>query len=276
MNEPRSEDRPVLTIKPLDAYPPADIARLVDNVGVKKAHMPAIQTLALGVLAGAFIALGAMFFTLVMTGSNLGLGPARLLGGVAFSLGLVLVVIGGAELFTGNSLIVMAWADRRISAWDLLRNWLLVYVANFAGALGMALMAHWSGALTLGGDALLATAIGIARAKVALDFQSAFWRGVLCNILVCLAIWLSFAAHNVSGKIIAIVFPISAFVALGFEHSIANMYLIAVAMLPGDSGISVGDVAANLLPVTLGNVVGGGVLVALTYWLIYIRPSDST
>ncbi len=262
--------------KPLEAYPPAEIARLVESVGVKKARMPIGQTLALGLLAGAFIALGAMFFTLVMTDGSLGLGPGRLLGGVAFSLGLVLVVIGGAELFTGNSLIVMAWADHRISAGELLRNWLLVYVANFAGAVSMALMAHWSGVLALGDDAISATAIGIAQAKVALDFQSAFWRGVLCNILVCLAIWLSFAAHSVSGKIIAIVFPISAFVALGFEHSIANMYLIPIAMLIGDSGISVGDVAANLLPVTLGNVIGGGVLVALTYWLIYIRPSDST
>ena len=244
-------------MKSLDAYPPAEIARLVDNVGVKKACMPVVQTLALGVLAGAFIALGAMFFTLVMTGGSLGLGPERLLGGVAFSLGLVLVVIGGAELFTGNSLIVMAWADRRISTKELLRNWLLVYVANFFGAVSMALMAHWSGVLELGGAAVSATAVDIARAKIALDFQSAFWRGVLCNILVCLAIWLSFAAHSVAGKVIAIVFPISAFVALGFEHSIANMYLIPVAILTGESGISVGDVAANLLPVTLGNVFGG-------------------
>ncbi|MDH3663834.1 MAG: formate/nitrite transporter family protein [Alphaproteobacteria bacterium] len=258
---------------PLDAYPPAEIARLVEGVGVKKANLAMVPTLALGVLAGAFIAFGAMLFTLVMTGNDLGFGPGRWLGGIAFSLGLILVVIGGAELFTGNSLIVMAWADRRITTMQILRNWSLVFAANFIGAIGAVLMVHESGVLTLGDGAVAATAMAIAEAKVALGVAEAFWRGVLCNVLVCLAVWLCFAAHSVSSKIIAIIFPISAFVALGFEHSIANMYLIPIAMLSDGSGISMMDFLGNLLPVTLGNMVGGGVLVALVYWLIYLRKA---
>ena len=272
--ESPTRDRPAaITTGPLDAYPPAAIAKLVEGIGVKKANMPLTPTLALAVLAGAFIAFGGMLFTLVMTGNELGLGPGRWLGGIAFSLGLVLVVVGGAELFTGNSLIVMAWAERRITTAQLMRNWSLVYAGNFVGAFGSALMVQWSGALSLGENAVAATAMSVAEGKVALGIAEAFWRGVLCNVLVCLAVWLCFAAHSVSSKIIAIIFPISAFVALGFEHSIANMYLIPIAMLSGGSGISLADFLANLLPVTLGNIVGGGALVALVYWMIYLRKA---
>jgi formate transporter len=259
---------------PQDAYPPAQVARLVEQIGVKKASLPALQTLALGVLAGAFIALGAMYFTLVMTGSGAGLGPSRLLGGLAFSLGLILVVVGGAELFTGNSLIVMAWAEGKVTSRQLARNWALVYVANLAGALGSALMMSWSGALALGDGAVAETAVRIAEAKVALGFGQAFWRGVLCNVLVCLAVWLCFAAHDVTGKILAIVFPISAFVALGFEHSVANMYLIPIGWLAGAKTVTLGGLIGNLVPVTLGNIVGGGVFVAAVYWLIYLRAAQ--
>ena len=256
---------------PQDAYPPAQVALLVEQVGVKKAVLPAVPTLALGVLAGAFVAFGAMFSTLALTGSPLGFGPGRVLAGLAFSLGLVLVIVGGAELFTGNNLVVMAWAARKITTGQLLRNWTLVYVANLVGALGSALMMWWSGALGLGGGAVAETAIAIAHAKVALGFTEALFRGVLCNVLVCLAVWLSFAAHDVAGKVLAIIFPISAFVALGFEHSVANMYLIPLAMLAGADGVTLAGFIGNLLPVTLGNIVGGGVFVALIYWLIYLR-----
>ena len=255
---------------PQDAYPPAQVALLVEQVGVKKATLPAVPTLALGVLAGAFIAFGAMFSTLALTGSPLGFGPGRVLAGLAFSLGLVLVVVGGAELFTGNNLVVMAWAARKITTGQLLRNWALVYVANLVGALGSALMMWWSGALGLGGGAVAETAIAIAEAKVALGFTEALFRGILCNVLVCLAVWLSFAAHDVPGKV-AIIFPISAFVALGFEHSVANMYLIPIAMLAGAESVTAAGLLANLIPVTLGNIVGGGGFVALVYWLIYLR-----
>jgi formate/nitrite transporter len=256
---------------PQDAYPPAQVALLVEQVGVKKATLPAVPTLALGVLAGAFIAFGAMFSTLALTGSPLGFGPGRVLAGLAFSLGLVLVVVGGAELFTGNNLVVMAWAARKITTGQLLRNWALVYVANLVGALGSALMMWWSGALGLGGGAVAETAIAIAEAKVALGFTEALFRGILCNVLVCLAVWLSFAAHDVPGKVLAIIFPISAFVALGFEHSVANMYLIPIAMLAGAESATAAGFLANLIPVTLGNIVGGGGFVALVYWLIYLR-----
>jgi formate transporter len=236
----------------IDAYAPAEIAARVEKAGISKVNLPILQTLVLGILAGVFIAFGGMFYTLVITDSGLGFGPTRLLGGIPFSTGLILVVIGGAELFTGNNLIVIGWAASKISSKNLIRNWFWVYVGNFIGALLMA-----------GAGAVAKTAISIAQTKMTIPSIEAFLRGVLCNILVCLAIWLCFAAHTVSGKILAIVFPISAFVALGFEHSVANMYLIPVGYLAGASGVTVDGFISNLIPVTLGNIVGGGVLVAL-------------
>ncbi len=268
MNEPRD------FAHASDAYAPAQIARLIEAGGVAKARLPLVKLAALGVLAGAFIAFGAMFYTLVVTGSDLGFGPGRLLGGVAFSLGLILVLVGGAELFTGNNLIVMAWAERKVSTAELLRNWVVVYLANFAGALGSVALFYLAGVLDMNGGAVGETAAGIARAKLELDFPTAFFRGVLCNTLVCLAVWLCFAARRVTGKILAIVFPISAFVALGFEHSVANMDLIPIGMLASGEGIGTAALIANLVPVTLGNIVGGSGLVALTYWLVYLRQSD--
>ena len=254
----------------IEAYAPADIATRVEKAGIGKARLPALSILALAVLAGAFIAFGAMLYTLVMTGNGLGFGPARLLGGIAFSLGLILVIVGGAELFTGNALIIMAAASRRVSLAALLRNWGLAYAGNFAGALGAAILVHLSGTLALDGGAVAATARQIAEAKLALPADQAFFRGVLCNALVCLAVWLCFAARDVAGKILAIVWPISAFIALGFEHSVANMYLIPIGMLAG-AGFDLAGFAHNLLWVTLGNIVGGAGGVALVYWTIYLR-----
>jgi len=256
---------------PYDAYAPGEIARQVEEIGVTKANLPNMKILMLAILAGAFIALGAAFYTLVITNSGLGFGPERLLGGIAFSLGLILVIVGGAELFTGNNLIVMAWADRKVSTLLLLRNWFFVFMGNFVGAMATALIVSWSGIFELGGGAVGETAVRIATAKVALPFDQAFFRGVLCNVLVCLAIWLCFAAHSVISKIVAILFPISAFVALGFEHSVANMYLIPAGMLAGAGEIAPIDFAINLFFVTGGNILGGSVLVALVYWLAYIN-----
>jgi len=255
----------------IDDYSPREITLHVEAVGVVKARLPVLETLALGVLAGAFIAFGAMFATLVTTGNDLGFGINRLIGGIAFSLGLILVVVGGAELFTGNNLIVMAWVDRKITAVQLLRNWALVFLGNLVGAEGAAVMVYLSGVLQFGDGAVAANAVQIATAKVALPFTEAFFRGVLCNVLVCLAVWLCFAARTVSGKILAIIFPISAFVALGFEHSIANMYFIPLGGLLGADGVTVASFLGNLVPVALGNIVGGSVLVALIYWIIYDR-----
>lgn len=258
-----------------EAHSPREIARLVEAVGVAKARLPALGTLVLGILAGAFIAFGAMFFTLVTTGNDLGFGINRLIGGVAFSLGLILVVVGGAELFTGNNLIVMAWADRKITLRQLLRNWGLVFVGNLAGAFGAVVLIYLSGVLQLGDGAFAASASAIATAKVALPVTEAFFRGILCNILVCLAVWLCFAARTVSGKILAIIFPIAAFVALGFEHSVANMYFIPLGWLLEADGVTLASFLGNLIPVTLGNIVGGSVFVALVYWMIYLRNPES-
>lgn len=256
----------------LDAYRPAEIAARVEAAGVTKARLPLRSLAMLGALAGAFIAFGAMFYTVVMTGAGDAFGPTRLLGGAAFSLGLILVVIGGAELFTGNALIVMAWVDRKVTTGEIARNWAVVFAANLAGALGMAAFAHAADLGGLGGGAVGRTAARIAEAKVALDPMVAFARAVLCNALVCLAVWLTFAAREVSGKILAILWPITAFVALGFEHSIANMYLIPAGWLAGGAVTWAGFVE-NIAIVTAGNVVGGAGGVAISYWTIYLAKT---
>lgn len=251
----------------LDAYKPAEIAVLVEAAGTNKTRLPLVQMSALAVLAGTFISLGALFYTLVMTGVDAGYGPARFLGGIAFSLGLILVIVGGAELFTGNALIVMAWVDRHISTASLLRNWLVVYIGNLVGALVMVALVYYAGLFK---GAIGETAVRIAEAKLALGFGEAFFRGILCNMLVCLAVWLTFAARSVTGKILALIWPVSAFVALGLEHSIANMYLLPAGLAAGAQG-SLSDVLQNLLAVTLGNIAGGAGGVALTYWAAYGR-----
>jgi formate/nitrite transporter len=255
-----------------DAYAPPQIAALVEQGGVRKANLPAAQLVILGVLGGAFIAFGAMAYTVVITGSTLGFGPTRLMGGMAFALGLILVLVGGAELFTGNTLIVMAWAARRITLAQLLRNWSLSFIANAIGAFGSVALVAWSGVLALDNGGVARSAIAIATAKAELDFGAAFFRGILCNVLVCLAVWLSFACRDVASKILAIVFPIAAFVALGFEHSVANLYLLPIGDLAAGRAIDAGALLRNLVPVTLGNIIGGGVLVALVYWAAYLRP----
>lgn len=250
----------------IDAYAPSEIAERVENAGVTKAQMPLDKLMMLGALAGAFIAFGAALYTQVLIGSTLGAGPTRLLGGAAFSLGLVLVVIGGAELFTGNTLIVMAWADGKVSIRSLLRNWGVSYVANGFGAVLIVVLMFISGLLNTG--PVRDTAIAIAETKMQIPFLEAFARGILCNALVCMAIWLSFASHRVSGKILAILFPVTAFVALGFEHSIANFYFIPIGLALGAEG-GISGLISNLIPVTLGNIVGGGGAVAVVYWVIY-------
>ncbi len=259
----------------MDCYRPAEIAAKVEEAGVAKVRQAAEPLFMLALLAGAFISFGALFYTLVTTGSELGFGPTRLLGGVAFSLGLILVVIGGAELFTGNNLIVMAWADGKVTLAELMRNWLIVYAGNFIGALATAMCVAWSGILDIGNGAVAANAVAIAEGKLALTWVEAFLRGILCNVLVCLAVWLSFAAQRVSGKILAIIFPIAAFVGAGFEHSVANMYVMPLVMLNGSLAPDIPGFLHNIAFVTAGNVIGGGVFVALVYWMIYLRPKKS-
>ncbi len=263
-----------------DAYSPGEIAEKVESVGVTKARLPALSVMMLGVLAGAFIGLGAMYFNLAVSDTSLGFGISRILGGVAFSLGLVLVVVAGAELFTGNNLLVMAWVSRRISTAELLKNWLIVFIANAVGSAGIVLFVILSGHWKMAGGAVGEQAVAIAAYKTSLSFEEAFFRGVLCNLLVCLAIWLTLAGRSVIDKIMAIIFPISAFVAAGFEHSVANMYFIPLGILlrkwglvtpRGAEDLSWGGFIHNMIPVTAGNIIGGSVLVALVYYVIYRR-----
>jgi formate/nitrite transporter len=264
-----------------DAYSPREIAEKVETIGVAKAHLSFLQTAMLGVVAGGFIGLGALYFTLVVSDPALSFAAARLLSGLVFSLGLILVVVAGAELFTGNNLMVMAWADRKISTVELARNWLIVYAANAAGAMGLALVVYLANHGAMNGGAVGVAYVKIAAAKTALPFWEAFFKGMLCNLLVCLAVWLALAGHSVVDKILAIVFPISAFVAAGFEHSVANMYFIPLGLLLADSvtlpagvnvaGLSWSGFVESLVPVTLGNIVGGSVMVAAVYYVIYRR-----
>jgi formate transporter len=258
-----------------DAYAPKDIAARVCDIGIAKAHLPLLTLALLGVLAGAFIGLGSLMFTLVASDASLGFAAQRFIGGLVFSLGLVLVVVAGAELFTGNNLIAMAWASRCVSTRELLRNWGVACAANFVGAAGLALLVHWSGVMALNQGATAQAVVKIASAKAALPWMEAFFRGVLCNVLVCMAVWMTLAGRSVADKLLAILFPITAFVAAGFEHSIANMYFFPLAMLQG-APLGAADMVHNLLPVIAGNIVGGSVLVALVYWVVYLRhgPAD--
>jgi formate transporter len=269
-----------------DAHPPAAVAQKAEAVGVTKGELNTLSTILLGILAGVFIGLGAMACTVVTTNSGLGFGINKLVGGIVFCLGLVLVVLAGAELFTGNSLIVMSWISGRTRFTSLLRNWGLVYVANLAGALSLAGLVYYTYQWTFSGYGVGANALLIANSKVNLSFGTALVRGILCNVMVCLAVWLCFGARTVVDKILAIIFPITAFVMAGFEHSVANMYFIPIGiMLAGQSavltaaGVSAEGVAnltwagfvGNLVPVTIGNIIGGAILIGAVYWLTYLR-----
>ncbi|HEX6789728.1 MAG TPA: formate/nitrite transporter family protein [Candidatus Krumholzibacteria bacterium] len=255
-----------------DAHAPRDIARMVEHLGVAKARTATLTVLALSVLAGAFVALGAIFFAVVMTGSELGFGVTRLLGGLSFSLGLILIVIGGAELFTGNVLMAMAWASRLVSTRDVVRNWVLVYIGNALGSLATVALVVWGGIAGMQDGAVGATAVTIAATKAALPAGVAFARGILCNALVCLGVWLAMGGRSVSDKVVAIIFPITAFVVLGFEHSIANWFFLPYGLALDTNGVvPLTGVIRNLAAVTAGNLLGGTLLVAGVYWVAYLR-----
>jgi formate/nitrite transporter len=262
------------------------MARRAEDVGVRKVGLDVGTTFVLAVLAGAFIALGGVFATTALSGvGTVPGGPVRVLAGVVFSVGLILAVVGGAELFTGNNLIVMAWASRRVSTAALLRNWLVVYAGNLAGAGGTAALVYLAGTHRGSEGAFGAAALAIASAKLQLGFTQAVALGVLCNALVCLAVWLTLSARTTADRILAVVPPVSAFVAAGFEHSVANMYFVPFALLilafdPGFAATAGVPATAltwgafvrdNLLPVTVGNVIGGAGLVGLVYWSVFLR-----
>lgn len=267
-----------------DAFSPKEIALRVETIGVTKARLPLLSMIMLGILAGAFIGLGALYFVLISSDAELGFAARRVLGGVAFSLGLILVVVAGAELFTGNNLLVMAWADRQISTLELLRNWAIICAANFIGAVGLAAMVLISGHPDFNNGLIAEQYLKIAAAKCAMPFWTAFFKGVLCNILVCIAVWMALAGRSVIDKAVAIIFPISAFVAAGFEHSVANMYFIPLGLMLKATGHQAANVDVitglgfihNLVPVILGNIVGGSVLVGLVYHIIYRHGKKAT
>jgi len=276
----------------IDAYVPSQMAERVEKAGVAKGNRDFFSEFTLAMMAGLFIGLGAVFYTFVIHDSTLSAGLTKLIGGFVFSLGLILVIITGAELFTGNNLIVMAYISRKITLWQLSRNWAIVFVGNLVGALFLVILMFLTGQWTAGSASVGATALMIANAKVNLTFIEAITRGILCNILVCLAVYLCFSGRSVTDKILAILFPITAFVALGFEHSIANMYFIPVGLLlknnpkvlaatqeilgvvPDLSNLTLsGFLWKNLLPVTLGNIIGGAIIIGIVHWFLFLRPA---
>lgn len=275
----------------IDALVPAEIARKAEVVGAQKARLDFGSLLVLSMLAGAFIALGAMFATTVLAGTAgvLPFGVSRLLAGNVFCLGLILVILGGAELFTGNTLMVMALASGKIHWTDMLRAWTIVYVGNLIGAVAIAVLVFLSGQYRFGEGAVATVAMKIASDKVALSFDQALFLGILCNVLVCLAVWLSLGARTTADKVLAVLFPVSAFVVAGFEHSVANMYFVPLGLFikhwaPGTVWAQIGSLPSDfaavtwpaffwgLVPVTIGNIIGGAVLVGGVYWFVYLRP----
>lgn len=269
------------------------MAENAEAIGVNKVNAPFTRTFFLAILAGAFIAFGAAFYAAVTANTNLSEGLTKLIGGICFSMGLILVVVGGAELFTGNNLIVMAWANGKVSLFKMLKNWFWVYIGNFIGSLFISILLFLAKTYHSAGGALGVHFLHIAEKKCELGFVQAIASGVLCNILVCLAVWLCFSSKSISGKILSIIFPISAFVTLGFEHSIANLFFIPEAMLilefdgnfvekiihqnlSNYASISwYNFIFLNLIPVTIGNIIGGGALVGVVYWFVYLRSEKA-
>jgi formate transporter len=290
MKNKDAEERSSQPIIRIDSFLPKDMAQRAEEIGIKKVNLDFLSMSGLAVLAGSFIALGAIFATVALTGtSSIPWGWGRLIAGLVFSLGLILVVVGGAELFTGNNLIVMAWSDRRFSTFKLLKNWGIVFLGNFIGSIATALIVFLGKQYTFNNGNVGITALNIGLAKVNLDFVQAIMLGIMCNALVCLAVWLCLSARTTLDKISSIIFPITAFVACGFEHCIANMYFIPTALFIKDwaspsfwqmTGINPSTYSDltwyaffvhNLIPVTIGNIIGGVVLVGAAYWVVYLR-----
>ena len=277
---------------PLDALLPPEMARRAEEIGAAKVAMEPGRLLALAVLAGAFIAFGAIFSTVALAGAGSApWGATRVLAGIVFSVGLILVVVGGAELFTGNNLIVMAWASGKVKTRGLLLNWLVTFAGNCAGAMATAGLMLYTSQYTFGAGAVGLAALTTANSKAALAFVPALALGIMCNALVCLASWMCYSARTTVDRVVIIIPPIAAFVAAGFEHSIANVYFIPMGLFikaaaPGAFWDSIGKTAAdfpalswtgffeNLVPVLIGNIIGGSLLVAAVYWFVYLRKPD--
>jgi formate transporter len=263
----------------LQAYSPAEIEEAVEKVGVKKANLPFLASFMLAIVAGGGVGFGALYYTIVASDPTLGFAAVRVVGGLVFTLGLVLVLVGGAELFTGNNLFVMAWASGKVSTRTMLRNWTIVYLGNFVGALGLIVLVFYSHHLDMNDGRIGMSVLSTAAGKIRPDMLTLFCKGILCNVLVCAAVWLAYAGRSVTDKILAVMLPISAFIAAGFEHCVANMYFLPLAWLLVQTGhapanfdaslITLPGILHNLVPVTLGNIVGGAGFVGAIYWAIY-------
>ncbi|QIO34892.1 formate/nitrite transporter family protein [Bradyrhizobium sp. 1(2017)] len=274
-----SPPSPQVPIFNLEAYSPAEIKEAVERVGVKKATLPFLTSFMLAIVAGGGIGFGAVYYTIVASDPTFSFATVRVVGGLAFTLGLVLVLVGGAELFTGNNLIVMAWASGKVSTRTMLRNWTIVWLGNLLGALGLVVLVYFSHHLDMNDGRIGLSVLNTAAGKIRPDMATLFFKGVLCNVLVCAAVWLAYAGRSVTDKMVAVVLPISAFIAAGFEHCVANMYFLPLAWLLVQTGhapanfdaslITISGIFHNLVPVTLGNIVGGAGLVGAVYWVIY-------
>src|SRR5512138_253708 len=277
MAEPLPSPQP--PIFNLQAYSPAEIKVAVEKVGVKKANLPFLTSFMLAIVAGGGIGFGALYYTVVASDPTLSFATVRVLGGLVFSLGLALVLVGGAELFTGNNLIVMAWASGKVSARTMLLNWAIVWLGNLVGALGLIVLVYFSHHLDMNDGRIGLSVLNTAAGKIRPDMVTLFFKGILCNVLVCAAVWLAYAGRSVTDKMIAVILPVSAFIAAGFEHCVANMYFLPLAWLLVQTGhspanfeaslITLSGIIHNLLPVTLGNIVGGAGFVGVVYWVIY-------
>jgi formate/nitrite transporter len=275
----RARETPPPPIFNLQAYSPAEIKEAVEKVGVKKANLPFLASFMLAIVAGGGVGFGALYYTIVASDPELSFATTRVLGGLVFSLGLALVLIGGAELFTGNNLIVMAWASGKVLTRTMLRNWTIVWLGNLVGALGLLVLVFFSHHLDMNDGRIAQSVLNTAAAKIRPDMLTLFVKGVLCNILVCAAVWLAYAGRSVTDKMVAVILPVSAFIAAGFEHCVANMYFLPLAWLLVKTGhapatfdassITIPGIIHNLVPVTLGNIVGGAGFVGAVYWAIY-------
>ena len=306
MNDARAPDKAPQAIT-IDPILPSDMAVRAEQTGVRRASMDPLTVFVLSVLAGAFISFGALFATTVSAGT-ISIGPAgdaaamsaalpygitRLLVGLVFSVGLIMVVVGGAELFTGNTLLVMAWASGKVTTRAVLMNWLIAFVGNCIGTIATAALMFLSTQYTFGNGAVGLVALTTANSKAALDFVPALTLGIMCNALVCVAVWMCFSARTTIDRVVTVVPPIAAFAAAGFEHCIANAYFLPMGLFiksgaPDSFWVSIGKTAAdfpaltwtnfligNLVPVTIGNIIGGSLMVGAVYWFVYLRPTKA-
>lgn len=281
----RIEEDQIAALRP-DALAPAQIAAKAQTIGDTKANMPLGRAFVLAVFAGAFIAFGATFMLLVKGDSTLSFAASQVLGGLCFSLGLICVVVSGSELFTGNCLMVIGALDKKYAWGGVIKNWIIVWIFNFIGSLIMVLIVFGAGLFNFNDGGVGQAMMNVAVSKVNLDWGTIFFRGIICNFLVCLAVWMGFVGKTVIDKIFTCIFPVMAFVAVGAEHCVANMFFLPMGLAVKSAGViestnaaidvlNVGGIFYNISAATLGNIVGGCILVGVMYWWAYHKKRTS-